>query len=516
MQDNIIQDDAVKGMLNGISKVTSVLRKTYGGNGTNVIVESRLYPYHQVVNDCETIIQAMKFKDPAEKRALAFLQELSNKQDKISGNGRKTTVIMAEEILKAGYESSMNKNQLKKDLDALIPFIESEIDKQAKQITVNDVYGVAKTASESEETGKIFQEIYQKIGKNGLISIEGSGTYETSYKITNGVKFEMTGMLSPEMVHDEEAKKDKRKETKAIYENPWILITKKKITNDDEINPLLAEISASENKNLIIFTNDMDSNVASMLVDLHKNGGYTDKFGNFRSLNILIIKAPTLWQNYVFEDFAKCTGATIVEDATGINYKNLKLEHLGTCGRIEVDQEETILTGIADITEHLNALKAKGDEDSNLRLSWLCTNTAMLRLGSNSQTDLSYKRLKANDANRSTYLALQYGVVPGGGVCLYDISTRLPDTEAGKILCRALQAPLEQAMTNYGLGYVEYQQLITEDIVDASMVIKRAVRNAIGIASTILTSNSIVYIPELTPTEMSYQIAMRQSNPFQQ
>src|SRR6185312_4673702 len=231
MLDNLIseEDGAVKGMLKGISKATSYLRKTYGGNGTNVVVESKLFPYHQVVNDCETIIQAMRFKAPADKRGLAFLQELSTKQDKISGNGRKTTVIMGEEILKAGYESKVNKNQLKRDLDALIPIIETEIDKQTKQITVDDVYGVAKTASESEETGRLFQEIYQKIGKNGIISIEGSGTYETSYKITNGVRFEMTGMLSPEMVHDEEAKKDKRKETKAVYEKPYILVTKKKI-----------------------------------------------------------------------------------------------------------------------------------------------------------------------------------------------------------------------------------------------------------------------------------------------
>lgn len=514
MSSNIIQEESVQGMLNGISKATSVLRGTYGGFGKNVIVESNRYPYHQVVNDCETIIQAIKLTDPAEKRGLAFLQELSTKQDKLSGNGRKTTIIMAEEILKEGYKSSLNKLQLKRDLDALIPFIESKIDKQIKQITVDEVYGVAKTASESEETGKLMQEIYQKIGKNGIISIEGSGTYETTYKITNGVRFEMTGMLSPEMVHDEESIKDKRKETKAVYEKPWILVTKKKITTDDDINPLLIELRNQEKKDLVIFTNDMDSGVASMLVNLHKS----------KDFNILIIKAPVLWQNMVFEDFAKCVGATVVEDATGISFKNLQLKHLGTCGRIEVDQEDTVLTGISDITEHLNILKAKGDDDSNLRLSWLATKSAMLKLGANSQTDLSYKRLKANDANRSTYLALQYGVVKGGGLCLYEIGYHLYSStvepimmgDAVNILSKALQAPLEQAMANYGLGEEDYTKLITEDIVDASAVIKRAVRNAVGIASTILTAPSLVYIPELTPTEMSYQIAMKQSNPFGQ
>ncbi len=516
MSSNIIAENAVEGMMEGVKIATDLIRPTYGGNGRNVIVESKLYPYHAIYNDAQSIVQAIKVKEPAQKIGLDFIKELCDKADKVSGDARKTTIILAEEILKAGYSSQMPKLQLKRELDALIPLIETEIDKHTVQISVDEVKGVATTASESEETGRLLQEIYQQIGKHGIINIEGSKTYETSYRITDGVRFEMTGMLSPEMVHDEEAVKDKVKPTKAIYEKPYIIVTKKKITSDEDINPILKEISETENKNLVIFTNDMDSNVASMLVGLHKNGGFTDKFGNFRSLNVLIIKAPTMWQNYVFEDFAKCTGATIIEDATGTSLRSMKMEYLGTCGRIEVDSEDTVITGIMDITEHCKELAAKGDDDSMLRLSWLTTKSALLKLGSNSQTDLSYKRLKANDANRSTYLALQYGVVKGGGICLYDVSTKLPDTEAGNILCKALQAPLTQAMTNYGMEVAPYINMITDDIVDASMVIKRAVRNAVGIASTILTASSIVYIPEKTAEEMAYEIAVRQANPFNQ
>lgn len=504
---NIIHN-ATEGMMTGVKLATDLIKPTYGGNGKNVIVESTRYPYHMIVNDAQSIVQSIKIKyDPAQKIGLDFVKELCDKADKVSGDARKTTILLLNAILEEGYKSPLNKLQLKRDLDALIPFIESEIDKQTKQITVDEVYGVAKTASESEETGKLMQEIYQQIGKNGIISIEGSGTYETTYKITNGVRFEMTGMLSPEMVHDEEALKDKQKETKAVYENPWILVTKKKITTDDDINPLLIDMRNEGRKDLVIFTNDMDSGVASMLVNLHKS----------KQFNILIIKAPVLFQNYVFEDFAKCVGATIIEDATGLGLGNkIPMSALGTCGRIEVDQEDCVLTGIQDITEHCKELQAKGDDDSNLRLSWLATKSAMLKLGSNSQTDLSYKRLKANDANRSTYLALQYGIVRGGGLCLAQISDVLPATPAGLILANALIAPADQAKMNYGLEIDPYMELITEDIVDASMVIKRAVRNAVGIASTILTSDSIVYIPELTPTEMSYQIAMKQQNPFNQ
>lgn len=532
-EDNIItEEETSKGMLEGISRITSRIRRAYGGAGKNIMVESKLFPYFQTTNDAETIVQAVKIKNKAQKFGALVLKELCGKQDKTSGNGRKTSLIIAEEILKAGYASTMDKNQLCRELKALIPFIENEIDKQTTKITVDNVLGVATTASESEEIGKLLQEIYPQIGKNGILTIEGSGTYETSYKITNGIRFEMTGMLSPEMVHDEEAVKDKRKETKAVYEKPLILVTKKKITIDDDINPLLSEMIQSDKRDLVIFTNDMDSNVASMLVELHKRKPSGDMmYGQSTKLNVLIVKAPTMWQDYVFEDFAKCVGATIVEDKTGLNFKNLKLEHLGTCDKIEVDTEDTILTGIKDITEHCKELHAKGDDDSLLRLSWLATKSALLKLGATNHQELALKRLKANDSNRSTYLALQHGVVKGGGLCLYDIGKnmyferpknglttgfKLNQTEADKILYKALKAPLEQAMENYGLNYDSYSKLITEDIVDSAMVIKRAVKNAVGIASTILTSDSIIYLPDLIPEEIALQASNRQQNPFNQ
>lgn len=506
--NNIIKDEAVQGMMRGIKLATDLIRPTYGGNGVDVVVESKFYPFHGIFNDAQSIVQSIKTTDKAEKIGLDFIKELCDKADKVSGDARKTTLLIADALLEAGYASSMNKKQLKRELEALIPFVEAEIDKQTKQITVDNVEGVATTASENPAIGKLFQEIYPQIGKNGIINIEGSNTYETSYKITNGVRFEMTGMLSPEMVHDEEALQDKRTQTKAVYYNPLIIVSKKKMMNEDDINPFLSEMQLQDKKDLVIFTSDMDSNVASMLIGLHKS----------KRFNILIIKAPVLWSNYVFEDFAKCVGATIIEDATGVSFKNLDLKHAGTCGRIEVDTEDTILTGIQDITEHCKELQAKGDDDSNLRLSWLVTKSATLKLGSNGETDLSGKRLKANDANRSTYLALQYGVVKGGGICLQNVSFELEDmnTDASKLLSQALQAPLEQAMANYGIGYDDYSNLITEDIVDASAVIKRACRNAIGIASTILTAPSIVYIPSLTPEEMAYQTAMKANNPFSQ
>lgn len=497
-QSNIIEgQQSLRGMLNGIKTATNLIRPTYGGNGKNIIIETKFYPKHIVANDAQTIVQAIKLTDKAEVKGLDFIKELCDRSDKMSGDNRKTTILLTESIFESSLDYESNSLQLKRDLDALIPVIESEIDKQTKPITVNEVKYVATTASENPETGALLQEIYQKIGKDGIIHLESSGTYETSYTFIEGVRFFDTGYLSPSMVHDEQAQKDKVKETKAVYEKPLILVTRRKMMTDDDINPLLWEMTMSGKKDLVIFTQDMDPAIASMLVELH----------NSKKFNILIIKAPTLWRDFVYQDFALCTGSTIIEDATGKTFKNMSLSDLGTCDKIIVDEDETIVIGTKDILEHIAHLQSKGDDDSKRRLSWLTNKTAILRLGANSETDLSYKRLKTSDGIRSSQLALKYGVVVGGGLCLYEIAENLLNTTAGTILYKALKTPYEQNKAN---GC----EVIPDNIVDSAQTLKNAVRNAIGIASTMITSGGYVFIPDPTPQEIAYQISTQQNHAF--
>lgn len=496
---NIIQgDEAIQGMMRGVKVVTDLIRPTYGGGGVNVIVESNFNPGHMVANDAQTIVQSIRLKEPAEKRGLAFIKELCNKTDMDSGDGRKTTIILAEEILRVGYESDLPKLQLKRDLDELITIIESEISKQTKLITVDDVASVASIAGENVETGRLLQEIYQKIGKDGIIHLEGSGTFETSYKFIEGVRFDMAGFLSSSMIHNDK--------NRAVYEKPLILVTKKKITTDDDINPLLKEMVSMGNKDLVIFTQDMDSGVATMLVDLHKSGRF----------NICIIKAPSLWRDFYFEDFAKCVGATIIEDSTGKTFKNMNLTDLGTCDKIVINAEETVLIGTENISEHIENLRMKRDDDSKLRLSWLTNKTAILKLGANSETDLSYKLLKFADAIRSSELALKWGVINGAGIGLAQISMMLPDTIAGNIMKKALQAPALQIIAN-GEPNNTFEESIgipRLGIVDASKVVSTAVRNAIGIASTVLTAPGLTFIPEPTELELKLQALSQQNHAF--
>jgi chaperonin GroEL len=470
---NIIYN-ATEGLMKGINKAVELIKPTYGVGGVNVIIESRMQPRHFIANDCWSIIKDIKLDDPAERIGLDFVKELVSRQDKLSGDSRKTSLLLLNEILKQGYEADINKLQLKKDLDALIPIIENEIDKQTREISIDEVKDVAQTASENEEIGTLLQNIYKEIGKSGIIQCEGSGTYETSYRIIDGVRFDMASMLSPYMVHNDKSK--------AVYEKPIILVTKKKIMSDDDINPLLNEMADSGQKDLVIFTSDMDTGVVQMLIDLHKSHRF----------NICIIKVPTLWRDYYYEDFSKCVGATVIED--GMSFKNMHLTMLGTCDKITVDGEETILIGTKDITEHIAQLQQQGTDDSKLRLGWLNNKTAILKLGSNSETDLSYRLLKTYDAIHSSELALKYGVVKGGGKCLAMVANMLPGLEqnaiAGNIMKIALCTPIYQIGLNSGT------ELIPDNIVDASAVIKNAIRNSVGIASTLLTSSALIYLPD--------------------
>lgn len=492
---NNINYDSMPQIIKAVKSISELVKPTYGGAGTNVIIESKFNPGYETSNDAQTIVQALNFTEPEERVAEKIIKEVCDKADKVSGNGRKTTILLADELLDRCYNTQKRKIELLKELEALIPQIEHRIDLKTQNTALSDVEKIATTASESEETGRLFQEIYNKIGINGLITIESTSNYDTFYRITEGIRFEQTGYISDALINDQQTKK-------VVLEKPLILVTKKKIQTDDDINPLLVEMERMGNRQLVIFTDDMDANVVSLLIDLHKSGRF----------QVCIIKAPVLWKQYVFEDFAKCVGATIIEDSQGKNFKNMTLSDLGTCGRIEVDSEDTVITDPQDITDHIRFLTEQGTDDSKLRLSWLTGKTALLKMGGNTHQDLAYKRKKANDANRSVYLALKYGMVKGGGVCLYEIAQELPDDN---ILKEVLKAPLLQSANNYGMTPEEYIAQLSENIVDASMVVKRAVRNAIGIASTVMTAPSLVYIPKKTPEEIAYEVATKQNNPFQ-
>lgn len=503
-KDNITLNPVEK-YLNGISKATEVIRSSYGPNGNNVVVHSELPPGHILVNDADSIIQASYLVDPIENKGLDFLKELSAKANRDSGDGRKTTLIIAEEILKGGFKEKIKGMKLKEELDLLLPKILENIDNQSKKVELEDIGMVAQTSSRSKETAEWLSKIYQEIGRDGIIELEGSGTYDTSYKVTDGVKLR-AGWLAASMVYDEQAVKEGRPEKQAVYENPIILVSKRKIEKEADIAPLVQR-SIDQNKPLVIFASDMDNLLATALINTHR----------LKKAKILIIRAPILWGNYIFEDFAKCVGATIVEDATGLSFKNLKIEHLGTCEKLICDKEETILRGIKDISGHKEALRQEGSNDSLLRLQWLNTKTALLRLGAGSESELSYKRLKAQDAISACRLALQDGIVPGAASSLLKASflgfETMPCTQT--IFTHALEAPFTQLAINSGESEEIFLSKL-ENVWDATAVIKSAVKNAVSLAGMVLTTGADIRLKDLTFEDKQLEILYKQRNPFGQ
>lgn len=462
--DNI---NTTERLLSGITKATNVIRSTYGSAGGNVILEEELYPQHSVRNDGKAIMDRIKLSDPVENIGVNILKEAGDKAEGESGDGRKTTMLLTEAILKEAQNIEAQPMDIKRSLDECLPIITAAIDAQKKEITVNDVKNVATIASENEQIGTLLQEIYEQIGKEGIVEIDSSGLPETFYEITEGVRIR-AGWFG---------EYSQTEEGKATYKNPKILISKDKIVSVDQLEEALKILTQNSINELVIYCEDIDISVASRLAITHMRGGF----------KTLIIKAPVLWKDWIYEDLAKMTGATPVDSKEGKTFKTLSLQDLGTCDKIIATKDETRIIGIKDISEHIESIK-----DNQLRVSWLQTKVAVLKVGAISESELSYIIKKAKDACSASYFALKDGVVEGGGVAFLNCIAELPDTIGGKILTHALVTPHDQILANFGVDTMN----IPDNVVDASWVVKNAIKNAISIAGTILTAKSVIILPK--------------------
>lgn len=490
-QDNIHDgNEGRKKLIKGIDKVVDAIKVSYGSAGSNVIIESDLYPFTKTVNDGKAIAESIKLANPVENMGANIAKETADKSDRISGDGRKTSLILLQAILKEGVKSKESPMELKRSLDECLEIIHKSIDDQTKEISPLDVGSIATIASESESLGATFQEIYTQIGKDGIVELDNSNLPETFYELTEGVKLHGAGFTYPYMANDEKCRT-------AVFNSPKVLITKQKITSVVELDAIFKALSKQGINELVIFCDDIDVKISQMIAQVHMQGIF----------KTLVIKAPTLWKDWLFEDFAKITGATIINPAEGTSLKSFSMSWLGTCGKITSTKEETVVLGIKDISDHLSVLEEENTDEAKIRASRLQTKTAVLKLGANSETELSYIRGKALDARNSSYLAMQHGVVAGGGKALFNTVKSLPNTMGGNILKVALEAPLRQIVENseakITYNFVDENRgfdsksgkvvdMYKAGILDSSIVVKNAVQNALSVASTILTSRVII------------------------
>lgn len=500
-KDNIFYGkEGVKRLVAGIEKGFDAIKSSYGSAGSNVVIESGLNPGHEITNDGRKILDSIKLADPVENIGLNILKEVAKKSDEISGDGRKTSVILTHAIVKEGLKCKESAMEIKKSLDECLPIILKSIDDQTKQIRTDEVGKIASVASESEELGRLFGEIYNKIGKDGIVELDLSNLPGTSYDITEGVKLLNCGFHYPYMANEDKGRQ-------AVYKNPYVLISKQKITNIKQLDGIMKHLFKQGKDEFVIFCDEIDTTVSQALYQLHQ-GISREVEGMVRSVKIktLVIKAPTLWKDWIYEDFSKITGAKIIDGVTH-TLERLQLHELGSCDKVVTTKDQTVVLGIKDIKDHLKVLEEEGTNDSKLRISRLCTKTAILKLGANSDSELSYLKGKALDARNASYLALQGGIVEGAGQLLVRIALyptaktgelTLPDTVGGNILKKALAYPHRQIKENSDLHKLLKESdesiWVLEDVFDPAIVVKNSITNALSVASTVLTSKAVTIL----------------------
>lgn len=490
--NTLIGKEAKDAFDRGFNLVADVVVKTLGAAGSNGMVESILKPGYELTNDGSTLANGIEVFDPFERIGAKAAKDITNQADIESHDGTTTALTLARAIIKEGRESDASPMRIKNGLDDCLPIIYKYIDDKTIDVDVDSISQVVSTSAESRELGDLIQEIYQKIGKTGLIELDNSNTPETYYTIREGVRLRNCGYMAPYMANEGK---------KAVIKNPKILITQQKINTVQDIDPLFQMLEKEGVSEVVIFCEDLAVEVYGALAFTHKKGIF----------KTLIIKSPKLWKDWIFEDFAKITGATIISPESGLTLKTVELKHLGTCGKIITSQDDTTILGIQDISDHIAQLEQEALENDQIknRIAWLNTKVAVLKIGGISEADLTYRKKKAEDAVGTAYLALKGGIVAGGGITLHDISDRLPDTVGGRILKKALKEPLRQIATNYKGGSFDLdfiypngldartgmtENMLEAGILDAALVCKNSVKSAIGTAGAALTVESLSHL----------------------
>lgn len=466
-------------LISGIRKIRDAVGGTMGASGANAIIEAIEHPYHGVTNDGYTIASKIRLSDPIEEMGRQILVEAIERSNKASGDGSSTTTVLTAAILEEGLKQleSYSPMDIKRSLEACIPLIEEALLSQRKMITPDEVGQVATISAEDPSIGARIQEIYKEIGKDGIIHWDVSKTGEDYHTIGTGITVEGATYASPYMC---DADAGGQNTNRIRLPKPQVLVLNQKVSSAADFESLATQLNAKNIKDLVVFVDDIDPLVIPQLVMTRMQRGF----------RIVVIKLPTYFKDEWFEDLAKASGANLIDAKTGMALKDAKLEHLGSFENITVTKDETYIDGIQDLSAHIESLKAEATEQSVLRAARLNTKTARYYVGALSDSALYYRRLKVEDAIAAAYHALNSGIVVGGGLALASIE--IPSL----ILEQALQAPYKQICANMGVKGFTKEKIEEQHVYDPYQIVLNSVKNAISVAATVLTANSIVLLPK--------------------
>src|SRR6184192_4161906 len=511
-------EEARRGLERGMNTLADAVKVTLGPKGRNVVLEKK-WGAPTITNDGVSIAKEIELEDPYEKIGAELVKEVAKKTDDVAGDGTTTATVMAQAITKEGLRvvaAGANPIALKRGIEKAVEAVVAYILGESKEIESKDeiAYVGAISANNDMEIGEIIAEAFDKVGKDGVITVEESQTFGLELELVEGMRFDK-GYISPYFVTDPER-------MEAALEDPYILIANSKISAVKDLLPVLEKVMQS-GKPLVVIAEDVEGEALATLV--------VNKIrGTFKSS---AVKAPGFGdrRKAMLQDIAILTGGQVISEEVGLKLENATLDLLGTARKIVITKDETtIIEGggkDADITGRINQIKGeieKTDSDYDReklqeRLAKLSGGVAVIKVGAATEVELKEKKHRIEDAVQSTKAAVEEGIVPGGGVALLNAQTGLDKVDlegdeltGAAIVRRALEEPLKQIARNAGLegGVVvekvrslpegqglnaatgEYGDMIKFGVVDPAKVTRSALQNAASIAALFLTTEAIV------------------------
>jgi chaperonin GroEL len=516
-------DDSRQAILRGVNRLADAVKVTLGPKGRNVVLDKK-FGSPVITKDGVTVAKEIDLKEPLENMGAQMVREVASKTSDVAGDGTTTATVLAQAIYREGIKNvtaGANPMELKKGVDKAVSTVVEELKKLSKPVKGKMIAQVGMISANNDETiGSIIAEAMEKVGKDGVITVEEARTLETSLEVVEGMQFDR-GYLSPYFVTDPER-------MEVVLENPLVLIHEKKISSMKDLLPILEQV-AKLGKPLLIVAEEVEGEALATLVVNRLRG----------TLQVAAVKAPGYGdrRKAMLEDIATLTGGKAITEDLGIKLENIKLDDLGKAKKITIDKDNTTIVEGAgktkDIEGRVKQIRTQIDETTSdydreklqERLAKLVGGVAVIKVGAATETEMKEKKARVEDAMHATKAAVEEGIVPGGGVALLRSTKAVDaikadgDIKVGiQIVRRSLEEPLRQIAQNAGHeGAVvvarvrdaknpeegfnaltdEYENLVEAGVIDPTKVVRSALQNAASIASLLLTTEALVSeIPE--------------------
>lgn len=515
-------EDARQAMLRGVDQLANAVKVTIGPKGRNVVLDKE-FTAPLITNDGVTIAKEIELEDPYENMGAKLVQEVANKTNEIAGDGTTTATVLAQAMIQEGLKnvtSGANPVGLRQGIDKAVKVAVEALHENSQKVeNKNEIAQVGAISAADEEIGRYISEAMEKVGNDGVITIEESNGLNTELEVVEGMQFDR-GYQSPYMVTDSD-------KMVAELERPYILVTDKKISSFQDILPLLEPVVQS-NRPILIVADEVEGDALTNIVLNRMRGTFT----------AVAVKAPGFGdrRKAMLEDLAILTGAQVITDDLGLDLKDASIDMLGTASKVEVTKDNTtVVDGDGDensIDARVSQLKSQIEETESdfdreklqERLAKLAGGVAVIKVGAASETELKERKLRIEDALNSTRAAVEEGIVAGGGTALVNVYQKVSEIEAEgdietgvNIVLKALTAPVRQIAENAGLeGSViverlknaepgvgfnaatnEWVNMLEAGIVDPTKVTRSALQHAASVAAMFLTTEAVVAsIPE--------------------